>query len=190
MKVLVVTGHPRSDSLTSEVTKRFCEVLSENGHQVELADIYAEGFDPILREADEPDWEDAKKRYSAGVRQEMARVERNQATVIIFPVFWWSLPALYKGWIDRVWNNGWAYGDGTYPHQRVWLIGIAGNDAKAYEKRGYIDAMRTQLEVGILDYCSVEQGRFELLYGSIEGEQHVQQILADASRLAAEFEPG
>ena len=42
--------------------------------------------------------------------REMERIERNQAPVIVFPVWWWSMPAILKGWIDRVWNNGWAYG--------------------------------------------------------------------------------
>ena len=187
MRVLVVTGHPRSDSLTTRVAKLFSQGLAENGHTVELADIYAEGFDPVLREDDEPDWGDSQKCYSATVQQEMQRIERNDATVLIFPVFWWSMPALHKWWIDRVWNNGWAYGDGNYPHRRVWFIGIAGNDQPAYEKRGYDVAMRTQLDVGILDYCSVQERRLEMLYGSIEGQSYVDKILADASRLAAEF---
>lgn len=187
MNVLVVTGHPRTDSLTTKVTELFANGLTDKGHAVELADIYAEGFDPVLRVEDEPDWEDSNKQYSLAVQAEMRRVERNDATVLIFPVFWWSMPALQKGWIDRVWNNGWAYGDGSYPHRRVWFIGVAGNDEKAYTKRGYIDAMRTQLDVGILDYCSIEERRLEMLYGSIEGEAHVEAILDDARRLASEF---
>jgi NAD(P)H dehydrogenase (quinone) len=188
MNVLVVTGHPRSDSLTAKVTELFSSGITDNGHTVELADLYAEGFDPVLRVADEPDWEDPDKQYSPAVQAEMQRVERNDATVMIFPVFWWSMPALQKGWIDRVWNHGWAYGERSYPHCRVWFIGIAGNDEQAYRKRGYIDAMRTQLDVGILDYCGVEDRRLEMLYGSIEGETHVEKILEHTRRLAKEFE--
>jgi len=40
----------------------------------------------------------------------MARIERNDAIAMFFPVWWWSMPATLKGWIDRVWNHGWAYG--------------------------------------------------------------------------------
>jgi putative NADPH-quinone reductase len=39
----------------------------------------------------------------------MDRIERNDATVMIFPVWWWSMPALMKSWVDRVWSNGCAY---------------------------------------------------------------------------------
>jgi NAD(P)H dehydrogenase (quinone) len=56
----------------------------------------------VLREADEPDWNDPDKIYSEDVQREMQRIERNEATVMVFPVYWWSMPALLKGWIDRV----------------------------------------------------------------------------------------
>ncbi len=187
MKTLVVTGHPRKNSLTAQVVDRFSGTLRETGHEVELADLHAEGFDPVLREEDEPDWNDTRKVYSPAVVGEMRRVERNEATVLIFPIYWWSFPALLKGWIDRVWNHGWAYGDATYPHRRVWLLGIAGTDQAAYAKRGYDQAMKIQLQVGILDYCGVEEGRLEILYGSIEGADYVDQILADTVRLAKAF---
>ena len=146
-----------------------------------------EGFDPVLREQDEPDWDNPLKKYSAEVRREMERIERNEATVMIFPVYWWSVPAVLKGWIDRVWNNGWAYGDSCFPQRRVWMIGVAGNSAGGFSSRGYDAAMRTQLDIGTLQYCGVTERRLELLFGSIEGQSFVDQILVDAERIAAEF---
>lgn len=187
MKTLLVLAHPRNDSLCAAVSQCFAEGLEENGHVVELANLAEEGFDPVLREADEPDWNNPHKRYSAEVQHEMARIERNQATVMIFPVFWWSLPALLKGWIDRVWNHGWAYGDASYPHHRAWMLGVAGNARSGYSERGYDKAMSIQLDLGILDYCGLEERRLELLYGSIEGQDFVDQILLDTRRLASEF---
>jgi len=187
MKTLLVIAHPRVDSLTHAVASAFAEAAKSNGHEIEIADLMAEGFDPVLREADEPDWANSKKVYSAEVQAEMARVERNDATVLVFPVYWWSMPALLKGWIDRVWNNGWAYGDGTYPHKRSWMIGLAGTTAEAYAKRGYDNAMRTQIEVGIFDYCSVAETRFELLYDTIDGEQGPETCLAKARQFGSEF---
>jgi len=187
MKTLLVITHPRRNSLTARVAEIFAEGVAGNGHEVEWADLVEEGFDPVMREQDEPDWDDPRKCYSAEVQREMARIERNDATLMIFPVYWWSVPALLKGWIDRVWNNGWAYGDAVFPQRRVWMIGIAGNNAEAFTARGYDSAMQTQLDIGTLDYCGVRERRLELLYGSIEGRSFVDQILADAKRIAAEF---
>lgn len=61
MKILLVTAHPRADSLTYAAAKAFAEAAKANGHEIELADLMAEGFDPVLREPDEPDWSDAKR---------------------------------------------------------------------------------------------------------------------------------
>jgi NAD(P)H dehydrogenase (quinone) len=187
MKILLVVAHHRRQSLTAAVAERFKEAASGNGHAVEWADLAAERFDPVLREEDEPDWNNPNKVYSAEVRREMERIERNEATVMIFPVWWWSMPALLKGWIDRVWNNGWAYGDKTYPHSRVLMIGVAGNGKAEYAKRGYDTAMETAICLGVLDYCAVPDRRLELLYGSMDGNERIEQILEKAGELGKAF---
>jgi len=106
MKTLLVVAHPRQNSLTAGVADIFAAGLQKNEHEVEWANLIQEGFDPVLREEDEPDWNNPRKEYSPEVRREMERISRNDATVMIFPVYWWSMPGVLKGWIDRVWNNG------------------------------------------------------------------------------------
>lgn len=187
MKTLIVVAHPRQNSLTALAARRFADTLRENGHEIEYADLVAEKFDPVLREEDEPDWDNADKAYSAEVQEEMRRIERNEATVMIFPVWWWGMPAMLKGWIDRVWNNGWAYGARKFPQRRVWIIGIAGGDRDLFQKRGYDKAMDVVLNVGILDYCGVKEPRYEVLYGALDGEAAVETLIADIDRLAGEF---
>ena len=187
MKTLIVVAHPREASLTQAIARSFAAALERNGHAVEWADLVREGFDPALGSPDEPDWTNPAKVYSPAVRAEMARIERNEATVLVFPVWWWSLPAVLKGWIDRVWNFGFAYGPRTYPHRRVWLLGVAGAARASYAERDYDGAMRTQLETGILEYCGIPERRFELLYGTIEGPTDPALLLARAGELGAEF---
>jgi NAD(P)H dehydrogenase (quinone) len=187
VKTLLVIAHPRRSSLTGQAADAFCEAAHANGHVFELADLAQEQFDPVLREADEPDWDDPDKVYSEDVRREMQRIERNEATVMVFPVYWWSMPALLKGWIDRVWNNGWAYGARKFPQQRVWMIGVAGGLPDSFAKRGYDTAIQTQLDVGILDYCGIAERRLQLLHGSIEGDDYPTQILTQARALGSAF---
>ncbi|RUO97755.1 NAD(P)H-dependent oxidoreductase [Hyphomicrobium sp.] len=81
-KVLLVVAHPRSDPLTFASASAFAGACNAKGHQIEWADLIAEGFDPVLRQSDEPDWSDPRKEYSASVQREMARIELNNATVI------------------------------------------------------------------------------------------------------------
>lgn len=187
MKILVVVAHARRDALTWQVAQAFIAAAQARGHEAEVADLVGEHFDPVLRPADEPDWNDPNKVYSDAVRHEMARVERNEATVMVFPVWWWSMPAILKGWIDRVWNHGWAYGGRNYPHQRVLMLAIAGNGHEAYRKRGYDAAMTTQLLTGTLEYCGVEQGELHLLYGAIEAASAAEDAVKAAAALGARF---
>lgn len=136
---------------------------------------------------DEPAFSGPPRPYSAAVRAEMARIERNEATVMVFPVWWWSMPAMLKGWIDRVWNDGWAYGSATYPHRRVWMLGIAGVTHEAAAKRHFDLAMHAGFGAGILEYCGVAEPRVEIMYGSIEGPAYPPAIVARAIDLANEF---
>jgi putative NADPH-quinone reductase len=186
-KVLLVLAHPRRDSLTAQIADRFAATLAGNGCQVEVADLAAEEFDPVLREIDEPDWAEPDKVYSPTVMREMERIRRNDATVMIFPIYWWSMPGIMKGWVDRVWNNGFAYGVRKYPHRRVWLVGVAGSGQSAYAERHYDEAIRICLSVGLLEYCGVAEPRLELLHGALDGPEAVPEILRRAEALAEEF---
>jgi NAD(P)H dehydrogenase (quinone) len=152
------------------------------------ADLHAEGFNPVLRAADELDWDNLTKTYSPEVQAEMARIEAAEATVIVFPVWWWSMPALLKGWIDLVWNHGWSYGDAArYPHRKVWMLAVAGNTGAQFSKRGYDTAMATQIETGVLRYCGVEEPRLIMLYETLEGTAECEAVIAAARALGAEF---
>ena len=106
MNVLVVFDHPRRDSFCGAVLDSLIDGLAAAGHKPEIADLRAEEFDPRLTLADEPDWRDAGKVYSDAVRAEQARMLRNDALAFVFPVWWWSVPATTKGWIERVWSHG------------------------------------------------------------------------------------
>lgn len=185
MDILLVVAHPRPGSLTHQAAAAFARTAGAAGHRIDWADLVAEGFDPVLREADEPDWANGGKVYSPAVRAEMARIERNAATVMVFPVWWWSMPAVLKGWIDRVWNNGWAYGGATYPHARVLALAVVGGTREATSAGGYDRAMQVQIEDGILRYCGVAEPRLALLYDALEGAG--AGVLDQAARIGAEF---
>lgn len=173
MNILIVFDHPRREgSFCGAMLDHLQQGLAAAGHSAEVADLRAEGFDPRLPVADEPDWNDPEKVYSAEVLREQERIARADALAFIFPVWWWSFPATTKGWIDRVWNNGWAYGPRKLPHQKALLIGTASSDAAGYAKRGYDTAMQTQLVTGIMNYCGIPEARLELLYDVMASPEH------------------
>lgn len=188
MRVLIIVDHPRPQSLTHAVARALADGLAEAGHEHETLDLYASGFDPRMIPDDEPDWDDARKRYSPTVQIEIARLRRAQAIAFVFPVWWWGLPAMTKGYIDRCFARGFAYGeDAKLPHRRALWLGLAAADAPTFAKRGYDDALRTQLDVGIADYCGISESRIELLHGSLDGEGAAQGLIDRARTLGRDW---
>ena len=161
MHALIVTAHPEPQSFTHSVAAHIGQGVSQSGpgNSFEIADLAAEGFDPRFTEADL-----AVHRKQApppaDVAAEQARIDHADALVLVYPVYWWSMPGLLKGWIDRVFANGWAYDESPetklvkkLQHLRVHLVGLGGADTRTYARHGYFDAMKTQIDHGIFDYC-------------------------------------
>ncbi|TIX91595.1 NAD(P)H-dependent oxidoreductase [Rhizobium sp. P44RR-XXIV] len=169
MHALIVVAHPDPKSLSHSIAAHVAEGVSSSGDTFEIADLTAEAFDPRfsaadialhLREASAP----------ADVAAEQARIDRADALVLVYPVYWWSMPGLLKGWIDRVFTNGWAYdempGDKSIKklgHLRVHLIAIGGATMRTYARHGYFGAMKTQIDHGIFGYCGASVATSELL---------------------------
>lgn len=176
MHALIVLAHPDSASLSHAVAAGVAAGMAafDAGNSFELADLTEEAFDPRFNEADIA----AHRRKAvppADVVAEQARIDRADALILVYPVYWWSMPALMKGWIDRVFANGWAYDDTSgkvvkkLRHLRVHLVGIGGADAGTYERHGYFGAMKTQIDHGIFDYCGAPVMTSELLLDSDAG---------------------
>lgn len=164
---LVVHAHPRPDSLTAATAARVRDRLSADGHTVDHLDLYAEGFDPLLLPEDEPDWDDASKDYSAEVRSHMARVAAADTIVVVFPVWWFGLPAMAKGWVDRVWNRGFAYEPSSLQGKRMQWIGLAGATSGYFADRGFDRILDLQLRVGVSEFCGITDATVHLLYDTL-----------------------
>lgn len=167
MHALVVSAHPRPDSLTAAMAARARERLVAEGCTVDLLDLYAEGFDPSLLPDDEPDWADAAKEYSAEVRAHMARVAAADVIVVVFPVWWFGLPAMAKGWVDRVWNRGFAYEPSTLHGKRMLWVGLAAGSAADYAIQGFDKALDLQLRVGISEFCGITDATVHLVHDTL-----------------------
>lgn len=176
MHTLIVTSHPLATSLTHAVAAAFGEGVTAAGHTAEIADLAAEGFDPRFTAHDMAAFL-KQAPQSADVLAEQARLDRADALVLVYPVYWWSMPGLLKGWIDRVFSNGWAYDEDAPGIVRkklhrlaVHLVAIGGADMRTYARHGYFGAMRTQIDHGIFDYCGARVMKSELLLPPADGD--------------------
>jgi putative NADPH-quinone reductase len=182
VQTLIVTAHPDPDSLTAGVARQLQAALHPG--EVELVDLAAEGFDPRFGPAD-------RDAYRGGVLpddvlREQRRLDAADHLVLVFPVYWWSMPALLKGWVDRVFVNGWAFDIDPAGETRrnlgrltVHLLPVAGDAAGTYERHGYEQAIRTQIEHGIVDYCGAVRGATAFVYESEQDDAEARRSAVD-----------
>jgi NAD(P)H dehydrogenase (quinone) len=108
MKVLVVYCHPRTDSFAHALKDTVVAALGKAGHDVDLMDLYGENFQPILTAEERARYNDATCNQ-VGIEADIARLKQVQALVFVYPTWWYGLPAMLKGWFDRVWAPGVAF---------------------------------------------------------------------------------
>ncbi len=174
MHILVVMTHPAGSSLTRSIASAIVDAGAARGHTVELVDLVAEGFDPVFGPADHAAFT-AAGATPPDVRQEQQRIDRADHLVLVHPVYWWSMPAVLKGWIDRLFVSGWAFeedADGGIVKKlgrlNVHLIALAGASAATYAKHGYRNAMRAQIYHGIFDFCGAPVVTSEIVDGQTD----------------------
>lgn len=101
MRALVVYCHPRPDSLTAAIRDRVLERLEAGGAEVRLHDLYAMGFDPVLRAEAHRVYDDPSRNRS-GIETECDDLLWADTLIFVYPTWWYGLPAMLKGWMDRL----------------------------------------------------------------------------------------
>ncbi len=183
MNILIVYAHPEPQSLNGSLKDFTVERLSNAGHQVEVSDLYAMNWKAALDQYDSADF-DARQRFdpssaslhafehglqSADIAAEQQKLDRADMLILQFPLWWFSMPAIMKGWVDRVYACGFAYGvgehsdshwgdrygEGRMAGKRAMLIVTAGGWASHYGPRGVngpIDDLLFPIQHGMLWY--------------------------------------
>ena len=101
MRVLVIYAHPVETSFHATMHRRVVAALRQAGHEVDDCDLYAEGFNPVLSREERLNYHDTSINQLP-VKAYVERLQRADALVFCFPVWCFGLPAMLKGWFDRV----------------------------------------------------------------------------------------
>ncbi|MEM1344969.1 MAG: NAD(P)H-dependent oxidoreductase [Pseudomonadota bacterium] len=108
MRLLVVYCHPDPDSFNAAVLARVVEAATKAGHQTDVLDLYAEGFEPAMGR-DERRVHFDTGQNQAPVAAHIARLQRAEGLIFVYPTWWYGQPAMLKGWLDRVLVPGVAF---------------------------------------------------------------------------------
>ena len=124
MNVLIVHAHPESRSFTAALMRKAVEFYTARGDVVTVSDLYAMNFDPVARGSDftarrNPDYLvyalEQRHAYESGslapdIAAEVDKLKAADLVILSVPMYWFSVPAILKGWIDRVLVSGLCYG--------------------------------------------------------------------------------
>lgn len=108
MRLLLVHAHPVPTSFAASMRDAVLRGLAAAGHEVRVVDLYAENFEPRLSRQERIDYQDETKN-TALVEDHIAHIKWAEGMVFIFPTWWYGLPAILKGWFDRVFAPGVAF---------------------------------------------------------------------------------
>lgn len=157
MNVLIVYAHPEPHSFNGalkEVAKRTLEAV---GHDVVVSDLYALGFNPVAGLADnvgeraDPAFFSLQKEQTKAIEAgtlapeitiEMEKLARADLLILQFPVWWFGMPGIMKGWADRVFARGFAYlpgrkyDTGMFRGKMAMVVATTGTSADTYAPDG------------------------------------------------------
>lgn len=102
MRVLVVFSHPCSESYNAAVKDKVVETLDGSGHELRLIDLYQDDFQPAMSAEERRGYHDEGSNISP-VSTYVDAINWCEMLVFVYPTWWFGLPAMLKGWLDRVW---------------------------------------------------------------------------------------
>ncbi len=105
MRILVLYAHPDPESYVAALLRASLDALARAGHEVNLCDLYAEGFDPVLSLAERRAYH-AVPENRRGVEGHVERLTRAEGLLLVHPVWNFGYPAILKGYLDRVFLPG------------------------------------------------------------------------------------
>jgi len=170
MKHLVVYAHPNPESLNHAILETMVNTLKNNGHEVVVRDLYALNFQPVLKPEDTAAMRAGQTPQEIKTEQEY--ISEADAITFIYPIWWTGLPAILKGYVDRVFSYGFAYGTGEegiikmLTDKKGFIINTHGTPNEIYDKIGMTDGLKITSDTGIFDFVGIESVG-HLFFGSI-----------------------
>lgn len=179
-KVLIVHAHPEVNSFCSSLKNTAIEYFNSIGAEVQVSDLFNMGFNPI---GDQDDFTQLQNSeffkyqleqvhafqhglFEPSLQTEMDKLEWCDTLIFSFPLWWFGMPAILKGWVDRVFAMGFVYGagkgvydNGVFPNKKAFLTFTTGGPEVAYSptgKNGNLDTILYPIHHGMLYFIGMQ----------------------------------
>ena len=188
MKILIIYAHPEPQSMNGAMFNNAIDTLTKAGHEVQVSDLYAMQFNPVsdrsnFTTVNDPDFFKQQREevyasqadgFAALIEEEQQKVEWCDLMIWQFPLWWFSVPAILKGWVDRVfamgrfYKNGHIYENGVFRGKKALLSLTTGGPEANYinERYGELGVILHPLQRGILEFTGFSVLRPHVIYGT------------------------
>ena len=160
MKHLIIYAHPNPNSLNGQFKDTLVEHLQQDGQEIIVRDLYAVGFNPVLSLEDLAG--QRKGLVADDVAKEQEFITWSDSITFIYPIWWTGLPAMMKGYVDRVFSYGFAYSytqgiqKGLLTGRNAVIINTHGKSHDEYHANGLKQALSLTSDQGIYTYTGLK----------------------------------
>lgn len=158
---LVIFCHPNEKSLSAAYRDELVQITEDSGNNVLVRNLYNIGFHPVLSAEDFMALN--RGEVPDDIRLEQDYIQGADLITFIYPIWWTGMPAMMKGYIDRVFSNGFAYEvtscgeiQGLLTGKKVVILNNFGQTYHYYEETGMLDALKKTSDTGIFNFCGME----------------------------------
>lgn len=209
MKVLIILAHPESQSMNGALFNTAIECLRSAGHEVQISDLYAMRFNPVSDRNNFTTVKDAgfykqqleelhateTNGFAADIEAEQQKVEWCDLMIWQFPLWWFGLPGILKGWVDRVfamerfYGNGRIYEQGVFTGKKAMLSITTGGAPEDYLQsglQGNIENILKPVQRGIFRFTGFSVLRPHIVYAPARQSPVIrdQELIQWKKRLA------
>lgn len=191
MKHLVIVAHPYSKSFGKGIADTIEKEVLDNGSEVRVRDLYEIEFNPTLKSSDLLNLQTGN--YAEDIRIEQEHIKWADVITFVYPVWWAGLPAILKGYVDRVFANGFAFTHteegqiGLLKGKKAILVSTTGFPNDIYETIGMHKAMEKTSDDSIFKFCGIDVIK-HVFFGAIpySTEEDRKKYLKDIKEIIKE----
>jgi len=160
MKHLIIYAHPNQESLNGQFKQAIEKILVQQKQDVIVRDLYTLGFDPVLSLEDMTG--QRKGIVNELIKNEQEYIKWADIVTFIYPIWWTGMPAIMKGYIDRVFSYGFAYRydqgiqKGLLTGKQAIILNTHGKSNEEYSTIGMDKALLLTSDKGIYTYCGFQ----------------------------------
>lgn len=193
MNTLLICAHPNPQSFNCSLVGAVQEEIEKKGWQLKLKDLYEMKWNPVLCQADFEGFHNGN--IPADILAEQADVSWADLVIMVAPVWWLSVPAILKGYIDRVFSIGFAYEyiasgpRGKLTGKKALVITTSGADEQAAQASGLLDAVKKAVVDGVFGFSGFAEYKHHNLFAvTVTTDEQRKQMLTELRALIQSYQ--